>query len=272
MYLCSMKRAAVILMFAVLCSLHLSAWEYVSEETKSELTGQLRLDLTYTLPLPHGCSLSFFEDLRFDMLPFSPATVFDLSLTSVTFAYSPVQYVKLDAGYMLKLIGAGSAASWHTHWNKPASFVKHRLYAGITGSYRYGNWRFALRERLLCDMRFDDIDLRTTNRYALTLRHFITVSYNFREKHVTPYLWVELANTLNATEYCRKNGMQYLERWRNCAGVRWRIVREEKQDVTLNFFYRYDWGCFRSARLVGDDAALTVRRRDEHALGFGIEL
>ena len=94
----------------------LLASEY-TEQTTTETTGQIRLDFTYRLPLRHGMALTFFEDLRLDMLPFHPVTLFDLSLTSVTFSYSPVKYVKLDAGYMLKISGPTSADSWHTHWS-----------------------------------------------------------------------------------------------------------------------------------------------------------
>ncbi|MBR1809990.1 MAG: DUF2490 domain-containing protein [Paludibacteraceae bacterium] len=252
------------------CTILLAA-EY-TEQTSTETTGQIRFDFTYHLPLRHDMALTFFEDLRLDMLPFHPVTLFDLSLTSVTFSYSPVQYVKLDAGYMLKISGPGSADSWNTHWSIINSFIKHRLYASVTGSYTAGAWRFALREQFLCDMRFDDIDTRTARHYALTLRHFINISYNIKSKNLSPYVWTELANTLNAPEYCQKNGRQYLERWRNCAGIKWKIIRENAMPITLNFFYRYDWGCFRSAKIDYESVRVNIKRKDEHALGIGVEI
>ncbi len=272
-----MKRLLLIsvLLFTFSC---LHAWEYVSEETRSETTAQLRLDISYNLPLHKTVTLNFFEDIRFDLYPFSPKTLFDLSLTSVTLVYSPIKYLKLDAGYMLKIIGAATEATWERHFKNPNTFIKHRIYFGITGTYSVEGWRFTLRERLLDDMRFDDIDMRTTNRHALTLRHYVSVSYNIKSHRLSPYVWTELANTLNEKEYSRLGGRQYLERWRTAVGIKYKLPERQtsegqtKSRGTLNFFYRYDWGRFRSAKLQGEDAKLTTRRKNEHAIGIAYEL
>lgn len=267
-----MKRHILTTVFCCLGIMGAGAWEYADIKQTEETTLQLRLDFTYTHRFKHGLSLSVFEDLRLDMLPFNTATLFDLSLTSLTFAYSPIPYLKTDVGYMLKLQGASSAETKTAHWQDANGFIRHRLYTGVTGSYQVAGWRFSLRERLLCDMRFDEIDPVCTARYSLTLRHYLNVSYSVADKGITPYLWTELANTLNQKEYCRKNGHQYLERWRTSVGVKWKIPTEDKSKGTLNFFYRYDWGSFRSAQVSGDDILLTIRRKNEHAIGIGYEL
>lgn len=269
-YLCSVKRRLLIWLNVCVCVLSLHS--EVIEQGYTETFAQVRLDLTYTLPIRHGVSMTFFEDLRLDMLPFSPATVFDMSLTSVTLSYSPVKYVKLDAAYMLKINGAVAEESSEYHWSEPNNYIKHRVYGGVMGMYWFGALKVSLREYVLCDMRFDYIDPRTTNKYSWTMRHYLNFSYGIKPVNLTPYVWTELANTLNANEYTLKNGRQYLERWRSAAGVKWKIERENGIPVTLNFFYRYDWGRFRSAMLVQDDIYITTHRKNEHVLGFGVEL
>lgn len=265
-----MKRHLLILLFACVCLSNIHS--EVIEQGYTETTGQVRLDLTYTLPMKHGLSMTFFEDLRLDLLPFSTATVFDMSLTSVTLSYSPIKYVKLDIAYMLKTLGATAKESAEYHWSDPNNYFKHRVYGGVTGSYWFSNLKISLRENVLCDMRFDYIDPRTTNKYSWTMRHYLNFSYSIKSVNLTPYIWTELANTLNANEYTLKNNRQYLERWRSAAGVKWKLVRENSIPVTLNFFYRYDWGRFRSAMLVEDDVYITTRRKNEHVIGFGVEL
>ncbi len=261
----------IVLLCLLLSAAPLAAINYAEETTRTENVGQLRLDLTYTHPLPHQLSIVLFEDVRFDFVPFVPSTLFDLSLTSVSLVYSPFPYLKTEAAYMLKISGPSSSKAANNHWNDPNNFIKHRVYGGVIGIYTVGNWSFVARERLLWDMRFDDIDRRTTNQHQLTLRHFLKTSYSFKNKGINPYLWTELANTLNANEYCRLNGHQYIERWRTCAGVNWKIPAEDKNRGTLNFFFRYDWGRFRSAEFSGDDILLTTRRRNEYAIGIGYE-
>ncbi len=267
-----MKKVTFLIVFLLFAGFGIYAEEYEEHKT-TETTVQVRLDFTYTHRFKHGMALSLFEDLRLDLAPFATRTLFDMSLTSITFEYSPIQYLKVDAGYMLKIYGAHSEAAWEIHWNDPSSYVRHRVYTGITGNYSYEGWQFSLRERLLLDMRFDDYDLRTTAKYALTMRHHLKMQYNFKSKGVSPYIWTEIANTLNANEYCQKNGHQYVERIRNCAGVKWKIPTSDKNKGTLNFFYRYDWGYFRSAKFSEtDEMSVNIRRKNEHAIGIGYEL
>lgn len=266
------KRVAAFLLLCFVI-LPLYALKEEDEVVYQELTMQLRLNFTYTYQMPKNLSLQLFQEMRFDLVPFQEGTVFDLSLTSVTLAYKPIPYLKIDGGYMLKIAGAASTEASVTHWDIPNTYVMHRLYGGLTGSYTYRNWQFSLRERFLCDIRLDEIDPRTTRKYALTLRHFAKVSYNIKEKGVTPYLWIELANTLNQTEYCQKDGRQYLERWRSCLGVRYNLPSEGASRGALNFFIRYDQGMFRSARLDAEgDAHISIRRKGEYAIGIGYEI
>lgn len=249
-----------------------------AEQTNYETTAQLRISLGYDLTLVKGVSLSFAEELRFGFVPFSTATLFNLSITSVTLVYSPIKYLKLDGGYMLKLQGASSADAWDKHWSEPNNYFRHRAFVGITGTYSVSEWKFSLRERALCDMRFDDIDLLTGNKYLFTLRHYISASRSVPSYNITPYIWTELGNTLNANRLTLPDRRQYLERWRICAGTRWNVPAVKSATLTLNFFYRYEWRCSYSAKIsdsVSTDLSAIIiskKRSNVHAIGIGIEL
>ncbi|MBQ8101263.1 MAG: DUF2490 domain-containing protein [Paludibacteraceae bacterium] len=243
----------------------------LQERQTTETTLQLRTDFTYTCPLHPKVSMVLFEDLRLDLLPFAPQTVFDLSLTSVSVVYAPIPQLKLTGGYMLKIHGASSANTFREFYSKPVNYIRHRAYASVTGIWKPGHWTLSLREQALCDMRFDEINLYTANRYHFTLRHYLCVQYNFPKPHLTPYVWTEAGNTLNAKAAVHPAHKQYLTCWRTAAGLKWKIA-PEKHCGTLNFFYRYDWGCTRSAVITKDHHIYTRHLKHEHAIGIGYEL
>lgn len=272
-----MKRSLLVFLMLILGTFSaLYAWEYGEVENIEQTNAQLRLNFNYSLPLPHNFSFDLAEELRFDVIPLATTTLFDYSLTTVGFSYSPIKYVKLDVGYVLKIAGAATAESFSTHWDNPNSFIKHRLYISVTGSYGWGNCKLTLRERLLDDMRFDDFNPITTNQHLLTLRHYIGFTYSVPSYGVSPYIWTEPANSLNANEYARINRRQYIERWCSAVGVKWKLKSTTEIPVVLNFYYRMDFTQSVSATLLSVNDSEVVNQRImskyEHMLGVGVEL
>lgn len=204
----------------------------------------MRVGADFSKKWKNGLSLSLSEDVRvglYDKLSGVNAKdefvdtingpAFSKSYTTVTLAYSPIKYLKLDVGYTLRLLGKKD-------WNDYNEYLRHRTHIGLTGSYETHYVKLSLRERLLCDIRTDSVNLLEKQQYEWLLRSRLAAEFNVPGKPVKPYTWVELENTLNATEYQQKDGHQYVSQVRTQAGVKWRLTRRS----SLDFYYRFQYG------------------------------
>ncbi|MBO4621930.1 MAG: DUF2490 domain-containing protein [Paludibacteraceae bacterium] len=235
-------------LFAVLALLPLCAGlhavDYASTGSTTEQCAQMRVGAEFTKKWKCGLRLHIGEELRFDLMDnatgitskevavdtaYGPA--FAKSYTTLALGYAPVQYFKMDAGYTLRILGRKS-------WNDYNEFLRHRVFFGVTGSYKMQYAKIYLRERAVLDMRTDSVNLDEKNRYNWLLRSRLGADFYVQGQPLTPYLWVELENTLNAPEYQQKDGHQYISRVRSQAGLKWRISRMS----SLNFYYRFTYG------------------------------
>ena len=261
-----MKRYFLLFSFALCGILYANAWEYASENQSKEQSVQLRVGADFTKKWDNGIRLSISEDLRFDMFSSNPSEYaftdfgmgFNKSYTTLTFAYSPIKYFKVDAGYTLKLLG-------NKGYSDVNEFLRHRVFMGVTGSVKAGLVKLSLRERAMCEMRTDSVYLLEKNQYNWLLRSKLRADFTVPGKPVKPYLWVELVNTLNAPEYQQKDGHQYIKRVRTAAGVNWKINRHN----SLDFYYRFNYGYDRDINIKkkSRNIELTEDIGYQHAIG-----
>ena len=280
-----MKRFLPILLL-IMFSTGARAWNYSETMNSISHSAQLRLGADVHWRWKSGLGLSLDEDLRFDMvnstsLETTAGTTktllgpdFNKSYTTLTLSYKHPQftYLKADAGYALKLMKKDTTAV--------EKIMRHRVFFGLTGSYRYENWSFSLRERFMTEIRMGDIDYHTAtgcyehNRADWYLRSKIEVAYHAVSKPVKPYIWCELVNTLNANAlqqyYAGNNpangGHQYIRRVRTCIGVVWRLTRRS----SLDFYYRFNYGYDRDINVKPKKQTiiLTEERSFQHAIGI----
>ena len=254
------------------------AWDYKSEKKEVNNSFQLRAGADFTKKFDHNVNLSISEELRFTVAPFVGATVFNRSFTTIDLSYKPIEYLKIDAGYMLKLIGANSEAKSASHWADPNEYIRHRVFFSVTGIYKYERWQFSLRERALLDMRTDSVNPLEKNAFDWTMRHKLQVTYSSHRYPIKPYCWVELANTLNVPEYQKQykdndptnnQGTQYLERIRVALGTKYKL----DSNNAFNFFYRFDWTYTRDINVTKNKGyvELTEKYSPQHAIGFTYE-
>ena len=246
MTICSKYKffSLLCLLLLLLISPQVCAWEYHSYGSTTEQGVEMRVGADFSKKWKNGLSLSLSEDVRvglYDKLSGVNAKdefvdtingpAFSKSYTTVTLAYSPIKYLKLDVGYTLRLLGKKD-------WNDYNEYLRHRTHIGLTGSYETHYVKLSLRERLLCDIRTDSVNLLEKQQYEWLLRSRLAAEFNVPGKPVKPYTWVELENTLNATEYQQKDGHQYVSQVRTQAGVKWRLTRRS----SLDFYYRFQYG------------------------------
>ena len=258
-----MRQSFIIGLCSVLCILCASpahAWDYSSTQNKDKQAVQLRVGASYGKKWKNGLGVHLSEDLRFGMVTNSTTETaaatttsltgpkFNSSFTTLSLSYTHPQfrYLKGEVGYTLKLTNKDTLAV--------KEIMRHRAFFSLRGSYRYENWSFSLRERVLTEIRMDDLDQHTAtgyyedNRANWYLRSKFEVAYHAASKPLKPYLWCELENTLNANplkQYYASNntansGRQYIRNIRTGIGIVWRLDRRNSLDFHYRFSYGYD--------------------------------
>lgn len=242
-----MRSSFIISLCSVLCLLYSAAafaTDYNSTGSTTEQRVQTRVGADFTKHWRCGVQLSIGEELRFDLMDNVVGTTskseaidtaygaaFNKSYTTLSLAYTPIEYVKLDAGYTLRILG-------RKDWSDPNEFIRHRVFFGVTGSYKTQYAKLYLRERFLLEMRTDSVNTDEKQAYAWLLRSRLGADFYVPGKPVKPYIWAELENTLNAPEFQQNNGQQFITNVRLQAGVKWRITKLS----SLNFYYRFTYG------------------------------
>lgn len=263
-------------LLCVVCLLLLSpnvmAWEYDSYGNTMEQNVEIRVGADFSKKWKNGLSLSLSEDVRvglYDKLSGVNAKdefvdtvngpAFNKSYTTVALAYSPIKYLKFDVGYTLRLLGGKD-------WSDYNEYLRHRLHIGLTGIYDTHYVKLSLRERLLCDIRTDSVNLLEKQQYEWLLRSRLAAEFYVPGKPVKPYAWIELENTLNATEYQQKDGHQYISQVRTQAGVKWRLSRRS----SLDFYYRFQYGYNRDVNITKRKGYIQLTEETSYLHAIGV--
>lgn len=240
-------------------SLTASAWEYNSQTSTTEQAVQMRVGAEFNKKWNNGLKLSLAEDIRIDLYNSMSGTNFSRAYTTLSVGYTPIQYFKMDAGYTLRVMG-------RKDWSDANEVLRHRVFVSVAGVYPTEYVKLSLRERVLCDMRTDSVNLLEKNRYNCLLRSRIGAEFIVPGKPVKPYCWAEVENTLNVPEYQQLQGRQYISHVRAQAGVKWRLAKLH----SLDFYYRFQYGYDRDINITKKQGyiELTEEKSFVHALGI----
>lgn len=226
----------------------------ISEETTSKQSAEVHVIASFVKSFDHGLKLTLEEEIR--SIPSHRAH------TTISLAYTPIEYLSMSAGYVLKLYG-------NQGWDDPNKFLRHRVNIDATGQVTLGRWKLSLRERLMLDARADEIDLREKNRVDYTLRSRLQASYSIPNQPLSIVAKVEMFNTLNApVEYINSLSLsqrygQYINEWRPELGLQWKVDKKN----TINVAYRYNYIYSRDIDIAtSGDVALTHAYTHKHVI------
>ena len=227
-----MKRLTALTM-TLAFTLSAWAWTYESQESTTEQVVQFRAGVDFSKKWNNGLKFSASEEVRVDAYNSLYGANFSKAYTTLTLGYSPIEYIKMDVGYTLRVMG-------RKNWNDPNEVLRHRVFFSAGAVYPTRYVKLSLRERFLCEMRTDSVNLLEKNKYNWLLRSRIGADFIVPGKPVKPYIWCELENTLNVPEYQQKEGRQYISRVRTQAGVKWRLNAVHSLDFYYRFQYKYN--------------------------------
>ena len=265
-------RPTVLSLLPLFCILYSTAAHAVTYDSQEETTThsvQMRVGADFTKKWNNGIRLGFEQELRSDVYNSATGAAFRTSFSTLSFAYSPIEYLKLDAGYTLKINGPMS--TWTAAKKAdPNEWIRHRVFMSVTGSYKTQYVKFSLRERVLMEARTDSVNPLEKNQYNWQLRSKLGVEVSIPGQAVKPYTWIEFVNTLNAPEYQRKNGRQFVTMIRPQVGVKWRVSKMS----SLDFYYRFTYGYDRDINITKNKGyiELTEENLYQHAIGVSYSL
>lgn len=261
------------LFIAVLSALAVStavfAVDYKSTDATTTHAAQVRVAADFTKQWRCGVRLGLSEELRFDVYNSAMGPAFRKSYTTLGLGYAPIDYLRLDAGYTLKVLGPDSTWSQtkRADWNE---YLRHRVYLGLTAQYRMQYAKIYLRERVLMEARTDSVNPLEKNAIDWQLRSRLGAEFYPPGKPLKPYVWCELINTLNAPEYQQLNGRQYISSVRTQVGLKWRLTKLS----SLDFFYRFTYDYDRDINVTKKKSyvELTEQTTYQHAIGIAYSL
>lgn len=243
------------IIFFVFIPLSLLGQEIVSQDTTSKQVEELHMVASFVKSFDHGLKLTLEEEMRINIAPDNP---FHRLHTTVSLAYTPIEYLSMSAGYVLKLYG-------NQGWNDVNKYLRHRVNIDATGQVSLGSWKLSLRERLMMDARADEIDSREKNALDLVLRSRLQAVYNIppiKKMSMSIVAKMEIFNTLNAIEdvYFESLegtmqsmdpihvGGQYINELRPEIGLQWKFNKKH----TVNLAYRYNYVYSRDIHVLDD--------------------
>lgn len=225
------------------CLLFIPCWIFGQEiatiDTTSEQFAEVHIIASFVKSFDHGLKLTFEEEIR------SAPT--HRSHTTISLAYTPIDYLSLSAGYVLKLYGDKG-------WEHPNDFLRHRVNVDATGQVTLGQWKLSLRERIMLDARADKIDLLEKNRADAVLRSRLQAVYSIPNYPLSIIAKMELFNTLNAKYFG-----QYINKLRPEIGLQWKVTKKN----TLNLAYRYNYVYSRNIDVL-DSGVIAIEHEYQH--------
>lgn len=285
------RRTSILLaLLLVMCSgINAATPEIIPDSVTSESSAKMRFSVEVDKKLTKGLHLSVEQEFRLkNMTDYgSGVNHFDRSYTGLELSYKTCDYLKVGLGYaFLAYYKDGKSDTNNSrYWS-----LRHRVFLNVTGNYKYNQWKFSLRVRPEVTIRTDSLNKLEKNKAEWLLRTRFMASYEFPNKPIELFGYVELFNTLNAinpnktidkvyalsgqvnpgTVQCKWDG-QYIDDVRASVGLNYRLDKRNE----LKFYYRFDYSVGRDIHLNANYAnnfkefTLTKEKGYYHTLGVG---
>jgi len=221
-----------------------------------------------------GLHLKGEEELRFD------GSGFDRSYTTARLSYKVCDYFAVAGGYSLIANGKTNATGGsYMDW-------KHRGFLDLTGTLRYGNWRFQLRERFQMTYDSEEINNYQKPQTAMELKSRLMVSYKDRRHGLTPFAYAEMKHMLNGAKWSEQwdtadyesatwigHTDAYMKRMRFALGTEWAMDRHNA--IEIYCLYDLLWDKQIDARKESNGSSNTLKgqvsttRNNRFSVGVG---
>lgn len=156
---------------------------------------------------------------------------------NVGIKYSPVNHLDIGCGYY-----------FIAHYDSGKNFKpRHRVYADVIGSYKFGEWKLSLRERVQLTHKSYDFNTFQQTPNLVELKSRLKLAYKGFAR-IEPYAYAELLNCFNgpsfSADYNETTGKYsnyvflgykdvYVNSVRTALGLEWNIDRRNSIDFRM---------------------------------------
>lgn len=240
------KFLTILTLMAALFAVPFSAH---ADEDDSDSFG-VRLSGEADYKIMKGMHVNVSEELRF----LGGTHLLDRSYTQVGFSYKFCDYLKAGVSYTAIAVHKSETTmpdteEITTHWIE----WRHRVSGDIMASFKTGQWKFSLRERVQGTYKMRDLNNYQQPQMSWVLRSRLKVAYEFRTVPLEPYAYFEPRLLLNGSKWSEESlgtdfknaeflGHKdvYVNRYRGAAGLEWKLNRRNSLDFYLLYDNLYD--------------------------------
>lgn len=228
----NMKRITISTILLILCLTTTLSAQTIPPPTdvnttdyRGRVEGKFEWEVVKDLSLEAGLELRLKDDF----------SNIDRTQTSFGLKYETCKNFDIGAEYIL--INRYDKAT--SAWERP----RHRANLNLEGKVDIGRVELSLRERLQTTFRTDSVNRYEKMNPEMILRSRLMAEYKIRHSRWSPYILIELHNTLNAPAvvgnyksdpYSIDN---YLTRYRAGTGIKYRISHNQR----IEFYYYFDY-------------------------------
>lgn len=273
-----MKRNIVIRVLALSCAM-LAADVALHAAGEDEILGA-RITAEVDYRVTRGLHLFATEELRL-----GGRDIMDRFYTEAGVSYKITDFLKASLSYTA--IGVYKSETTET---PEAIYIRrwyewrHRVTGDLTASFKVGQWKFSIRERVQGTYRDAEINNYQRPQTSWVLRSRFKASYGFRSVPLEPYAYVEPRIMLNGARWSAEGaGYEsaeflghddvYFNRLRGVVGVGWRLDARNVLDFYI--LYEHELEKDIDARKEGSDKGVGLKvpvvmiSSDKVALGVG---
>lgn len=233
-------------MITALCAALFAAPVLVHADDDDSESFGARVSAEVDYKIMKGMHVNVSEELRF----FGGSHILDRSYSQVGFSYKICDYLKAGVSYTAIAVQKSKTEmpdteEITTNWTE----WRHRVSGDLTASYKLGQWKFSLRERVQGTYKMRDLNNYQQPQMGWVLRSRLKVAYKFRSVPLEPYAYFEPRLVLNGAKWSEESVGEnykqatflghkdvYMNRYRGAAGLEWNIDKRN----SLDFYVLYD--------------------------------
>lgn len=212
----------------------------------------LRFGASVEKELTRGLSLNWSEEVRTK----NASSNLDRIYSALGLSYQLTPWAKLAATYTFMALR--TADEHGKGWD-----LRNRLETDLTLQHRLGGgWKFSLRERIRTIWHTEHTNPLTEVDPECMLRSRLMAEYTPSRGVLSPYVYIELSNTLKAPSLTRN----YINKVRTSVGVTIELTPRS----SLEWYYRFDYNVDKGAEVYPDGTLRLLTREKEfnHIIGI----
>lgn len=243
-----MKKYLIIFISILCLSIIPSIQARADEDDSDAFTARISAEADYKIR--KGLHVYASEEIRL-----GGTNIMDRSHTEIGISYKINPYLKTAVSYTAIAAYKSEISELENNMELVRYWYdwRHRISADITGSFKAGQWRFSLRERIQGTYKTRELNNYQQPQMGWVLRSRLKASYKFRSVPLEPYAFFEPRLLLNGAKWSEESTTAlydeatfvghkdiYINRLRGAIGLEWKLNKRHSLDIYCLYDYLRD--------------------------------